>query len=39
MKQPQNNLPLKTGYSMARLYQILDLSLIIAGVVLNEWVY
>jgi hypothetical protein len=38
MKMPHSTVPLKTGYSMDRLYQILGVFLIISGVVLNEWV-
>jgi len=38
MKKPHSTVPLKTGDSMDRLYHILGVSLIIAGVVLNEWV-
>jgi lysophospholipase L1-like esterase len=38
MKKPRPNLPLKAGDSMDRLYQTLGVSLIIAGVLLNEWV-
>jgi hypothetical protein len=37
MKRPHATKYLKKGYSMNRLYQILGISLIISGVVLNEW--
>jgi len=37
MKQPHGTEHLKIGYSMNRLYKILGVSLVISGVVLNEW--
>lgn len=38
MGRPHPSVPLKKGRFMDRLYQILAASLILAGVILNEWV-
>lgn len=37
MKQPHSAVPLKTGYATDRLYKLLGLSLILSGVILNQW--